>query len=50
MIFLQFGKQDSRYKTILSSIVLSQQCCVFHPFYSSKAAILDYQTSLKSPP
>jgi len=27
MIFLQFGKQHSRYKVILSSIVLSQQCC-----------------------
>jgi len=26
-IFLQFGKQHLRYKPILSSIVLSQQCC-----------------------
>ena len=25
--FLQFGKQHSRYKAILSSIVLSHQCC-----------------------
>jgi len=25
--FVQFGKQHSRYKAILSSIVLSQQCC-----------------------
>jgi len=25
--FLQFGKQHSRYKVILSSIVLSQQFC-----------------------
>jgi len=25
--FLQLGKQHSRYKAILSSIVLSQQCC-----------------------
>jgi len=27
MIFLQFVKQHSRYKAILSSIVLPQQCC-----------------------
>jgi len=26
--FVQFGKQYSRYKAILSSIVLSQVCCV----------------------
>ena len=25
--FVQFGKQHSRYKAILPSIVLSQQCC-----------------------
>jgi len=25
--FLQFGKPHSRYKAILSSTVLSQQCC-----------------------
>jgi len=25
--FAQFGKQHSRYKAILPSIVLSQQCC-----------------------
>jgi len=25
--FVQFGKQHVRYKVILSSIVLSQQCC-----------------------
>jgi len=25
--FVQFGKQHSRYKVILSSIILSQQCC-----------------------
>jgi len=25
--FVEFGKQHSRYKAILSSIVLSQQCC-----------------------
>jgi len=25
--FEQFGKQHSRYKSILLSIVLSQQCC-----------------------
>jgi len=25
--FVQFGKQHSRYKAILSSTVLSQQCC-----------------------
>ena len=25
--FVQFGKQHSRYKVILTSIVLSQQCC-----------------------
>jgi len=28
--FLQFGKQHSRQKTILSSNVLSQQCCEVH--------------------
>jgi len=25
--FVQFGKQHSRYKAILSSIVFAQQCC-----------------------
>jgi len=25
--FVQFGKQHSRYKAILPSIILSQQCC-----------------------
>jgi len=25
--FVQFGKQHSRYKAVLPSVVLSQQCC-----------------------
>jgi len=28
--FLQFGKQHSWYKPVLSSIVLSQQCCAVY--------------------
>jgi len=28
--FIQFGKQNSRTKAILSSIVLSEQCCGAH--------------------
>jgi len=27
---MQFGKQHSRYKAILPSIVFSQQCCEVH--------------------
>jgi len=35
--FLQFGKQHSRYKPILSSFVLSQQCCKV--YFISLAAV-----------
>jgi len=35
--FLQFGTQHLRYKPILSSIVLSQQCCKVY-FISLTAA------------
>ena len=35
--FLQFGKQHSRYKPILSSFVLSQQCC--EVYFISLAAV-----------
>jgi len=42
-----------RYKAILSSNVLPQQCCevCFHLSYSSEAVLrLDYLILLKSPP
>jgi len=54
--FVQFGKQHSPYKAILSSILLSQKCCevactVLHPSYSNEAVMrLNYQILLKSPP
>ena len=43
--FLQFGKQCSRYKAILSSIILSQQCCeaYFIPLAVAKPLRTDYQ-------
>jgi len=51
--FIQFGKQDSRYKAILLSILLPQQCCEVH-FISLTVAIafmrLDYQLLPKLPP
>jgi len=51
--FVQFGKQHVRYKAILSSNVLPQQCCeiCFHLSYSNEAVMrLDYLILLKSPP
>ena len=49
--FVQVRKQHSRYKAILSPIVLLQQCCVLHLSYSSEAVLrLDYQMFLKSTP
>jgi len=51
--FVQFGKQHMRYKAILSSNVLPQQCCeiCFHLSYSNEAVMrLDYLILLKSPP
>ena len=51
---LQFGKQHSRYKAILSSIILSQQCYevyIFHLSFKSETVMrLDCQISQKSPP
>jgi len=38
--FVQFGKKHSRNKAILSSILLSQQCCeVYFISYSTKSVI-----------
>ena len=49
--FVEIGKQHSRYKAILSSIVLSQQCCKVYYIYSSEPIMrLDYQILLKSLP
>jgi len=39
--FLQFGKQHSRYKPILSSIVLSQQCCEVY-FFSLTIGVREF--------
>jgi len=51
--FVQFRKNYLRYKAILPSIVLSEQCCGVY-FISLKAVNpqmrLDYQISLQSPP
>jgi len=52
--FVQFGKQHSWYKAILSSTVLSQQCCevLYTSSLISSEAVTrpDYQILLKSPP
>jgi len=51
--FLQFGKQHSRYKAILSSIFCHSSVVgsILHPFHNSEAVMrLDYQILLKSPP
>jgi len=51
--FVQFRKKHSRYKAILPSIVLSQQCC--EVYFTSLAVLnpwlkLDCQILLKLPP
>jgi len=50
--FANFGKQHSRYKAILPSIVLSQQCCeVYFTSYISEVIVkLDYRIFVKSHP
>jgi len=51
-IFFKFWNQQSRYKVILSSIVLSQRCCkvYFIPLTFTETFMrLDYQILLKSP-
>ena len=48
--YVHFGKQHSRYKVILLSVVFSQQCCV-HLSYSGEPVMrLDHQILRKSPP
>jgi len=52
--FLQFGKQHSWHMVILSSSVLSQQCCevlgLVHPSCSSEAVMRFFYQILQKPP
>jgi len=54
--FVQFGQQNSRYKAIFPSIVLSQQCCDCKVYFIPLIVVnpclmrLDYQILLKSLP
>jgi len=45
--FIQFGKQHSRYKAILPSVVLSQQCCEVY-FISPTAVNLQWDLQQRS--